>query len=87
MFNKADLVGEAPRTEVDEHGGVRRVWMSAATGEGAALLIDAIAQFLHPQEQWKDTQFSLDGHPHLKWVEVKAPDISQYGSLLAGGVR
>jgi GTP-binding protein HflX len=49
VFNKADLVGEAPRTEVDEQGGVRRVWMSAATGEGATLLIDAIAQFLGPE--------------------------------------
>ena len=64
--------------------------LNAAVEKGlrmGALTRDAIAQFLHPQEQWKDTQFSLDGHPHLKWVEVKAPDISQYGSLLAGGVR
>jgi GTP-binding protein HflX len=49
VFNKADLVGESPRVELDEHGAVRRVWMSAATGEGAMLLVDAIARFLGPE--------------------------------------
>lgn len=52
-----------------------------------ALTRDAIAQFLYPQEAWRQTQFSLDGHPHLKEVMVQAPDISQYGCLLAGGGR
>jgi GTPase len=49
VFNKADLVGAAPHTELDEQGGIRRVWMSAATGAGAEQLIDALARFLGPE--------------------------------------
>ncbi len=49
VFNKVDLVGETPHIELDESGAVRRVWLSAATGEGAALLIDAIGMFLGPE--------------------------------------
>src|SRR5688572_20880341 len=30
VYNKADLLGEAPRVELDETGRVRRVWLSAA---------------------------------------------------------
>ncbi len=49
VFNKADLVGEMPHGELDEHGAVRRVWLSAATGAGTPLLIDAVGQFLGPE--------------------------------------
>jgi hypothetical protein len=52
-----------------------------------AIQRDAIAQFLFPQEEWRGTQFTLDGHPHLRAVKVQSPDITQYNSLLAGGVR
>jgi len=51
-----------------------------------ALQRDAIAQFLYPQEEWRTTRFTLDGHPHLRGVRIQSPDIKQYGSLLAGGV-
>jgi len=49
VFNKADLVGESPRVEPDEHGMVKRVWMSAATGQGADMLVAALGQFLGPE--------------------------------------
>jgi GTP-binding protein HflX len=49
VFNKADLVGEAPRVELAESGAVRRVWLSAQTGAGASLLIDALGERLGPQ--------------------------------------
>jgi transposase len=52
-----------------------------------AIRRDAIAQFMIPREEWRATLFPLDGHPHLRGVKVQAPDISQYGELLAGGVR
>jgi transposase len=52
-----------------------------------AIRRDAIAQFILPQEEWRATLFTLDGHPHLRGVKVQAPDVSQYGALLAGGVR
>lgn len=51
-----------------------------------AIRRDAIAQFLFPQEEWRATVFTLEGHPHLRGIKVQAPDITQYGSLLAGGV-
>jgi len=53
-----------------------------------ALSRDAIAQFLYPREEWRMTQFSLDGHPHLRGVRVAAPDLQGYRQLLfAGGDR
>ena len=50
-----------------------------------ALTRDAIAQFLHPQPEWRLTLFSLAGHPHLQHVQVTAPDVTQYAALLGGG--
>jgi GTP-binding protein HflX len=49
VFNKTDLVGEAPRVETGELGNVRRVWLSAQTGQGSQALIDAVGEFLGPE--------------------------------------
>jgi GTP-binding protein HflX len=49
VFNKADLIGETAHVERGEDGGTRRVWLSAQTGEGTQLLIDAIGEFLGPE--------------------------------------
>ena len=49
VFNKADLLGEQPRVEVNAEGEVERVWMSAQTGTGTDLLIAAIGRFLGPE--------------------------------------
>ncbi len=49
VYNKADLLNEVPRVELDEHGGIRRVWLSAQTGAGTDLLIEAIGRFLGPE--------------------------------------
>jgi hypothetical protein len=49
-----------------------------------AITRDAIAQFLFPRPDWRCTAFALDGHPHLRQVQVAAPDIGQYRQLLAG---
>lgn len=48
VFNKADLLDETPGAERDEHGAVRRIWISARTGQGGDELIAAIAEFLGP---------------------------------------
>jgi len=53
--------------------------------QAGALTRDAIAQFLHPQPEWRLTLFSLAGHPHLQHVQVTAPDVTQYAALLGGG--
>jgi hypothetical protein len=53
-----------------------------------AVTRDAVAQFLWPSEPWRATVFRLDGHPHLRHVQVAAADLNQYRSLLcAGGVQ
>jgi GTP-binding protein HflX len=49
VFNKTDAVGEIPHVERDEHGMVRRVWLSAQTGDGVELLLDALSEALGPE--------------------------------------
>ena len=50
-----------------------------------ALMRDAIAQFLIPQEDWGQTSFRLDGREHLRQVQVADTDVACYGELLAAG--
>jgi hypothetical protein len=50
-----------------------------------ALTRDAIAQFLHPREEWRLTPFCLDGHPHLRGVRVAGVSLEGYRELLGGG--
>jgi GTP-binding protein HflX len=44
VYNKVDLLGEAPRIERDADGVARRVWLSAASGAGLDLLRTALAE-------------------------------------------
>lgn len=64
VYNKADLLGETPRVELDENGNVRRVWLSAQTGTGTDLLVEAIGRFLGPE--------LVHGHIVLKPDEGRA---------------
>jgi transposase len=50
-----------------------------------ALTRDAIAQFLIPTEDWRETVFHLDGHPHLRHVKVADTRVQTYMELLGGG--
>ena len=43
VFNKIDLSGQAPRLEWNAQTGNAKVWLSAASGAGLPLLLDAIA--------------------------------------------
>lgn len=43
VFNKIDLLDEAPRVEHDAEGRVKRVWVSALSGAGLDELTEAIA--------------------------------------------
>ena len=47
----------------------------------------AIAQFLFPREDWRQTTFSLDGREHLRQVKVAQTEVSLYGELTAAGER
>ena len=44
VYNKVDLLGEAPRLERNADGVVSRVWLSAATGQGLELLQAALVE-------------------------------------------
>ncbi len=44
VYNKCDRLDVTPHVERDEHGAVRRVWLSARTGEGLGLLIEALRE-------------------------------------------
>jgi GTP-binding protein HflX len=56
VFNKVDLLDEQPHVDLDHSETdplgqplVRRVWLSAQTGLGLPLLIDAIGRFVGPE--------------------------------------
>ena len=50
IYNKLDLLeNEEPRVERGEDGLVKRVWLSAQTGEGVDLLLAALAEFFHKE--------------------------------------
>lgn len=48
VFNKIDLFNEPARVERNEAGDVCSVWLSAVSGEGIDLLIEAIGEILRP---------------------------------------
>lgn len=49
VYNKVDLLpDQGPRIETDRDGRVTRVWVSAVTGEGLDLLIQAIGTYFNP---------------------------------------
>ena len=46
VYNKIDLLEQAPRIDRDVDGRPERVWVSAVTGEGSELLLSAIAELV-----------------------------------------
>ena len=46
VYNKIDLLEQAPRIDRDPMGRPERMWLSAATGEGSELLLEAIAELV-----------------------------------------
>ena len=46
VFNKVDLLQQSPRIDRDAEGRPQRVWLSAVTGEGTDLLLQAIAELM-----------------------------------------
>ncbi|MET0001518.1 MAG: ribosome rescue GTPase HflX, partial [Candidatus Thiodiazotropha lotti] len=46
VFNKIDLLEDVkPRIDRDENGMITRIWLSAQTGEGCDLLLQALAEY------------------------------------------
>jgi GTP-binding protein HflX len=46
VFNKLDMLEQAPRIDRDEDGRPVRVWLSARTGDGCELLFQCLAELL-----------------------------------------
>ncbi len=46
VFNKLDLLEQAPRIDRDSEGKPERVWLSAVTGAGVDLLFEAISELV-----------------------------------------
>ena len=46
VYNKLDLLEQAPRIDRDDQGRPERVWLSAVTGQGIDLLLEAIAELV-----------------------------------------
>ncbi|MET0101620.1 MAG: ribosome rescue GTPase HflX [Sedimenticola sp.] len=71
VYNKIDLMeGEGPRVERGEDGLVRRVWLSAKTGEGVGLLLEALAEFFHQEHVHKVVQLHpADGRLRARLFE------------------
>lgn len=44
VYNKIDITGQAARVERDSDGRVNKVWLSAHTGDGVGLLVEALAE-------------------------------------------
>ena len=58
VYNKIDLLDRTPRIANNRDGEGRAVWLSAATGEGVPMLLDAISHRLRRK--------SLHGRMHLQ---------------------
>jgi len=63
VFNKIDLLDEAPRVMRDEAGNVSRVWLSSHSGAGLDLLIDAIRGVFDADQ--------ARGHIHMEAAEAR----------------
>jgi GTP-binding protein HflX len=46
IFNKIDLNGSPAKVKRNDNGLVNEIWLSAHTGEGVSLLLDAITEYL-----------------------------------------
>ena len=68
VWNKIDAAGLEPAVERDEYDKIRRVFISAQTGEGVDLLREAIAEFAakeHASQPEEDQSSEVDDDTHF----------------------
>jgi len=72
IYNKIDLLdGESPSVERNEDGSIKRIWLSAQTGEGADLLVDALAEFFHQEHVRRVLRLeATDGRLRARFFEL-----------------
>ena len=85
VYNKIDLMEEAPRIERGSDGRPTKVWVSGVTGDGGDLLLGAIAERL--AEDAIETIITLgpeDGRMRARFFEIGAvveENICEDGSI------
>lgn len=86
VFNKIDLSGHMPRTDVDESGEVQAVWLSAANGDGVGPLLHAIGDRLSDGRQhgWLHLDASQG---RLRAQLYAASAVSEEVTEDSGGIR
>jgi len=87
VYNKVDMLPDAaPRLERDDSGRPRAVWVSALTGEGLALLLQVIGEFLLPGIAQHQLELPPSaGRLRSLFYQMKAiqsEQITEHGSLL-----
>lgn len=72
IYNKIDLTdSETPRIERGEDGLVKRIWLSALSGQGLELLKQALAEFYHQEHVHKLLQLQpADGRLRARLFEL-----------------
>ncbi|MCB1868200.1 MAG: GTPase HflX [Gammaproteobacteria bacterium] len=72
IYNKIDLIeGAAPAVERDQDGQIRRIWLSAASGEGMDLLMQGLTEFFGRERVQKVIQLApADGRLRARLFEL-----------------
>jgi GTP-binding protein HflX len=73
VMNKVDLTGTAPRLDFADDGRVKRVWLSAQSGEGIELLKQTLIDLFREQMVEGDLSLSpADGRVRAKLFQIGA---------------
>ncbi len=83
VMNKIDLASGQPRVDYNDDGSVKRVWLSAQTGEGVALLEAALVDFFR-DEMWRGAISLLPSQARLRAMlfdlgAVQAESVDEQG--------
>lgn len=49
VYNKIDQINTFPHVDLDSHGNIKQVWLSALSGDGQDLLVQALQQYFEHQ--------------------------------------
>jgi GTP-binding protein HflX len=80
VYNKIDLLEQEPRIDRDESGRPERVWLSAVTGEGRELLLQAIAELVGQDMVSEQVTLNPDqGKLRAALYQLGAVETEQYG--------
>lgn len=84
VYNKIDLTGHAPDIERDASGRVAKVWLSAVTGSGVDLLVDAVAEHYRHNRLRLTLRLPPQGG-RLRAAIYERVDVAQERRLQSGG--